>query len=118
MPPLTPMDGVLPAAKFWQAWHTHLGFGQLRLVPDPPQLGYVPSEGWVCAKHAWVCAKLALASAKRTWLFFCSAWVCAQTSLKHHRYYVHGTLEMNIHQVQRIKGELALYVFLSSPQII
>jgi len=29
-----------------------------------------------------------------------------------YRYYVHGTLEMNIHQVQRRKGELALYVFL------
>ena len=28
-----------------------------------------------------------------------------------YRYYVHGTLEMNIHQVQRRKGELALYVF-------
>ena len=29
-----------------------------------------------------------------------------------YRYYVHKTLEMNIHQVQRRKGELELYVFL------
>ena len=28
-----------------------------------------------------------------------------------YRYYVQGTLEMNIHQVQRRKGELALYVY-------
>ena len=27
-----------------------------------------------------------------------------------YRYYVQGTLEMNIHQIQRRKAELALYV--------
>ena len=27
-----------------------------------------------------------------------------------YRYFVQGTLEMNIHQVQRQKGELAVYV--------
>ena len=28
-----------------------------------------------------------------------------------YRYYVQRTLEMNIHQIQRRKGELALYVY-------
>ncbi|KNZ52187.1 hypothetical protein VP01_3656g2 [Puccinia sorghi] len=31
-----------------------LGFGQAKLVPDPPQLGHVPSRGWVCAKYTCV----------------------------------------------------------------
>ena len=30
-----------------------------------------------------------------------------------YRYYVQGTLEMNIHQVKNRKGELALYEFCS-----
>lgn len=34
-----------------------------------------------------------------------------------YRYYLDGTLQMNIHQVQRINGELELYVFLPSPQM-
>ena len=60
------------------------GFGQTKLVPNPPQLWHVPSGGWASARKAWPLAKFALGLAQHAWAQFCQIGQCAQWRLIHH----------------------------------